>query len=141
TLSRLSPRETAAIAFRLAASSIPQALIDRLVARSDGVPLFIEELTRAVLEAGLKMDALSVALVPDTLQASLLSRLDRLPAAKAAAQIGSVIGRSFSRDMAVAIADVPAEMLEEGLEELVDAGLAFRHGEESDAEYQFKHAL
>ncbi len=141
TLNRLSPRETAAIAFRLAASSIPQALIDRLVARSDGVPLFIEELTRAVLEAGLKMDALSVALVPDTLQASLLSRLDRLPSAKAAAQIGSVIGRSFSRDMAVAIADVPADTLEEGLEELVDAGLAFRRGEETDAEYQFKHAL
>ena len=140
-LNRLPPRETAAIAFRLAASSIPQALIDRLVARSDGVPLFIEELTRAVMEAGLKMDAVSVALVPDTLQASLLSRLDRLPSAKAVAQIGSVIGRSFAYDLAAAIANLPGTTFDEGLEELVEAGLAFRHGEAADTTYEFEHAL
>jgi class 3 adenylate cyclase/tetratricopeptide (TPR) repeat protein len=141
TLNRLPPRETAAIALRLAATAIPRALIERLVARSDGVPLFIEELTRAVLESGLGMDTLATALVPDSLQASLLSRLDRLPAAKAVAQIGSVIGRTFSYDLAAAIADLADSVLNEGLEQLVAAGLASRRGEARDTTYQFKHAL
>ncbi len=141
TLNRLPPRETAAIAMRLAATAIPRALIERLVARSDGVPLFIEELTRSVLESGLKMDALASALVPDSLQASLLSRLDRLPSAKAVAQIGSVVGRSFPHDLVAAIADLPDAVLNEGLEQLVAAGLASPRGEGADTTYQFKHAL
>ncbi len=140
-LNRLPPRETADIALRLAASAIPRTLIDSLVARSDGVPLFIEELTRAVLEAGLEKGSLAAALVPDSLQASLLARLDRLPAAKTVAQIGSVIGRSFARDLLTAIAGLPAPTLAEGLEQLVASGLAFRRGEASDAVYRFKHAL
>ena len=142
TLNRLPPRETAAIALRLAATAIPQALIDRLVARSDGVPLFIEELTRAVLESGLRMDALPRRWCRTRLQASLLSRLDRLPAAKAAAQIGSVIGRSFSHDLAAAIADMPADMLEEGLRATGGRGsrVAPRRGVGAEP-IQFKHAL
>jgi class 3 adenylate cyclase/tetratricopeptide (TPR) repeat protein len=141
TLGRLPPMETEEIALRLAASAIPRALIERLVSRSDGVPLFIEELTRAVLEAGLESDALSAVRVPDSLQASLLSRLDRLPEAKAVAQIGSVIGRSFAYQILAAIAGLPERALGDGLEQLVDAGLAFRRGEGPDATYQFKHAL
>jgi class 3 adenylate cyclase/tetratricopeptide (TPR) repeat protein len=137
-LNRLAPRDTATIALRLAATAVPPALIEHLVSRSDGVPLFIEELTRAVLEAGLRMDA---GLVPDSLQASLLARLDRLPAAKTAAQIGSVIGRSFPYELAAAIADIPASTLNEGLGQLVEAGLAFHHGEAAETAYQFKHAL
>jgi len=141
TLNRLPPKETAAIAMRLAATAIPRALIERLVARSDGVPLFIEELTRSVLESGLKMDALASALVPDSLQASLLSRLDRLPSAKAVAQIGSVVGRLFPHDLVAAIADLPDNALNEGLEQLVAAGLASQRGEGAETTYQFKHAL
>jgi class 3 adenylate cyclase/tetratricopeptide (TPR) repeat protein len=141
TLNRLPPRETAEIALRLAGTAIPQVLIDRLVSRSDGVPLFIEELTRAVLESGLQPDAFSSALVPDSLQASLLSRLDRLPVAKAVAQIGSVIGRTFPYELAAAIADMPESTLNEGLEQLVEAGLASRRGEAAATTYQFKHAL
>ena len=125
----------------LAAAAIPSALIERLVTRSDGIPLFIEELTRAVLEAGLARDAPTIAKVPDTLQASLLARLDRLPAAKSAAQIGSVIGRSFSHDLVAAIADVPEGQLQEGLDQLVEAGLAFSRGTPPELSYQFKHAL
>ncbi len=141
TLNRLPPRETAEIALRLAATAIPQSLIDRLVARSDGVPLFIEELTRAVLESGLRTDAFSAAVVPDSLQASLLSRLDRLPVAKAVAQIGSVIGRTFPYELAAAIADIPIRTLDDGLEQLVEAGLASRRGEAAGTSYQFKHTL
>jgi class 3 adenylate cyclase/tetratricopeptide (TPR) repeat protein len=141
TLNRLPPRETGEIALHLAAAAIPTALIERLVTRSDGIPLFIEELTRAVLEAGLARDAPTIAKVPETLQASILARLDRLPAAKTAAQIGSVIGRSFSQDLAEAIADLPAAQLREGLDQLVEAGLAFRRGASPDVSYQFKHAL
>ena len=146
TLNRLPPKETAEIAIRLAASTIPQALIERLVARSDGVPLFIEELTRAVMEDGSRMDGLSAAHVPDSLQASLLSRLDRLPAAKAAAQIGSVIGRSFPYELASAIAGMPDGALpdgalDDGLDQLVEAGLASRRDEAAEITYQFKHAL
>ena len=141
TLNRLPPRETAEIALRLAATAIPQALIDRLVSRSDGVPLFIEELTRAVLESGLRTDAFSSALVPDSLQASLLSRLDRLPVAKAVAQIGSVIGRTFPYELAAAIADIPHRTLDEGLEQLVESGLVSRRGEAAGTTYQFKHTL
>ena len=141
TLNRLPPKETAAIASRLAATAIPAALIERLVSRSDGVPLFIEELTRAVLEAGPRTDPLSMDRVPDSLQASLLSRLDRLPAAKAVAQIGSVIGRTFPYELAATIADVPGGTFDEGLEQLLEAGLAFRRGEAAETSYQFKHAL
>jgi predicted ATPase len=141
TRNRLPPRETAEIALRLAATAIPQALIERLVSRGDGVPLFIEELTRAVLESGSRMDGLSAALVPDSLQASLLSRLGWLPAAKAVARIGSVIGRSFPYELAAATADIPDGALDEGPRQLVEAGLASRRGEAAETTCQFKHAL
>jgi class 3 adenylate cyclase/tetratricopeptide (TPR) repeat protein len=140
-LNRLQPRDTAAIASRLATAPMPPELLERLVARSDGVPLFIEELIRFVMESGQNMEALDPALVPDTLQASLLSRLDRLPAARLVAQIGSVIGRSFSHDMAAAIADIPERSLDEGFAQLVDAGLATSRGEAAAATYRFSHAL
>ena len=141
TLGRLLPGEAAALAVRLAASAIPAALIERLVARSDGVPLFVEELTRAVLEAGVRPGSALDMAVPDSLQASLLSRLDRLPAAKTVAQIGSVAGRAFSHELIAAIADVPERLREDGLAQLVAAGLLFRRGEPPNAAYQFKHAL
>jgi predicted ATPase/class 3 adenylate cyclase len=121
-------------------------LIDRIVAQSDGVPLFIEELTKVVLEsADLRefgyADALARLAVPSTLQGSLMARLDRSPTAKAVAQIGAVIGREFSHALLSDVAQMSEATLLEGLEHLVASELVFRRGTASDAVYTFKHAL
>ncbi len=140
-LSRLDRRESAALATRVTlAHALPAALLDRIVAQTDGVPLFIEELTKAVQETTEQPDGATLA-VPDTLQASLMARLDRLPAAKTVAQIGAVIGRSFSYELIAALAELPEPALREGLGELVGSGLAFERGVAPDAGYTFKHAL
>jgi len=121
-------------------------LIDRIVAQSDGVPLFIEELTKVVLEsAELResgyADALARLAVPSTLQGSLMARLDRSPTAKAVAQIGAVIGREFSHALISDVAQMSEATLLQGLEHLVASELVFRRGTASDAVYTFKHAL
>ena len=104
--------------------------------------LFIEELTKAVLEDAKQPGSNAAALeVPATLQASLIARLDRLPAAKQIAQIGAVIGREFAQTLLAAVANMPEAQLAQGLEILVASGLAFRHGMQPDAVYTFKHAL
>src|SRR5262249_45355892 len=114
------------------------------------VPLFIEELTKTVLERGqLRIQSgtqspaepLSADMVPTSLQASLMARLDRLGAGKEAAQIGSVIGREFSFEMALVLGSTPAERLQEALDQLVGAGLASARGEPPEVHYSFKHAL
>jgi predicted ATPase len=116
-------------------------LMERIVLQSDGVPLFIEELTRAVLEAP-ELDALAVSLaIPDTLQASLMARLDRLPGAKMVAQVGSVIGREFSHMLLASAADMPDAELTGELNQLAASGLLFQRGVPPDAIYTFKHAL
>jgi predicted ATPase len=112
----------------------------RVVAQTDGVPLFIEELTMALAETVPQSDGATLA-VPDTLQASLTARLDRLPAAKQVAQIGAVIGREFLHALLAAVAQLPEAKLAQGLDELVASGLAFRRGVPPDAIYSFKHAL
>ena len=105
------------------------------------MPLFIEELTRAVLEAP-ELDALAVSLaIPDTLQASLMARLDRLPGAKMVAQVGSVIGREFSHMLLASAADMPDAELTGELNQLAASGLLFQRGVPPDAIYTFKHAL
>ena len=109
--------------------------------QSDGVPLFIEELTRAVLEAPERDTPGATFAVPNTLQASLMARLDRLPTAKQVAQIGSVIGREFSHMLLAAAAGQQDLQLIEGLVQLVAAGLVFKRGVPPEAVYQFKHAL
>jgi predicted ATPase len=109
--------------------------------QSDGVPLFIEEVSKAVLEAPGLNTADTALAVPNTLQASLMARLDRLPAAKTVAQIGSVIGRKFSHILLTAAAGLPDAQLTEGLSELAIAGLLFRQGAPPDAVDMFKHAL
>ena len=140
-LSRLDRRESAALAARVTlAHVLPAALLDRIVAQTDGVPLFIEELTKAVQETAVQPDGTALA-VPDTLQASLMARLDRLPAAKTVAQIGAVIGRSFSYELIAALPELPEPALREGLCQLVGSGLAFKRGVPPDATYTFKHAL
>ncbi|HEY8289140.1 MAG TPA: AAA family ATPase, partial [Acetobacteraceae bacterium] len=142
-LSRLERSESAILAEQFAMRHVlRKPLLDQIVEQSDGVPLFIEELTKAMVEAAPESTALTPQVaVPATLQASLLARLDRMPAARQVAQIGSVFGRGFPRVLLGAVADLPAETLDEGLNQLVAAGLLFRRGEGNEADYVFKHAL
>jgi hypothetical protein len=125
-------------------------VVDQIVARTDGVPLFVEELTKTILESGLVREAgdryeltgsLPPLAIPSTLHASLLARLDRFGSAKSIAQIGAAIGREFSYRLVVAVATLPENSLREGLAQLNAAELIFQRGEPPNATYMFKHAL
>jgi class 3 adenylate cyclase/tetratricopeptide (TPR) repeat protein/energy-coupling factor transporter ATP-binding protein EcfA2 len=142
-LTRLNRQDTTRLATAvMTGHAIPPALLERIVTRSDGIPLFIEELTKSVLENAGSQAALPALLpVPDTLQALLTARLDRLPSAKRVAQIGSTMGRQFSHSLLAAVAQIPDSQLVIGLDELVDSGLASRRDELTDTIYTFKHAL
>ena len=141
-LSRLDRRDLARLAAQVVKHQVLSSrLVDQIVLQSDGVPLFIEELTKAVLEVS-DTGSLGVAIsIPDTLQASLMARLDRLPSAKTIAQVGSVVGREFAHVLLASAASMPDEQLMDGLEELSGSGLLFRRGTAPDAIYTFKHAL
>src|SRR5262249_35025778 len=115
-------------------------VLERIVAQTDGVPLFIEELTKSVLENA-DSHATQSLTVPGTLQALLIARLDRLPAAKRVAQSGAIIGREFSRSQLSAVAQLPEQELKKGLDELVGCGLASPRREPADTVYIFKHIL
>jgi predicted ATPase len=150
-LNRLGRSDGAAMVERLAGSAalLPPDVIAEIVERTDGVPLFVEEMTKAVLEAGIEHGREAAASVPGaslgvpaTLQASLMARLDRLgPAAKGVAQIGAAIGREFSYELAAAVGEFSEEGLKDALHRLVDAGLVFQRGMPPAAGYLFKHAL
>jgi predicted ATPase len=120
-----------------------------IVQRTDGIPLFVEEVTKAVLEAESEDAARqTVAAVPSpalaipaSLQASLMARLDRLGPVKEVAQIGAVIGREFSYELISVVADQGDDALRAGLDQLVDAGLVFQRGLLPEATFLFKHAL
>jgi predicted ATPase/class 3 adenylate cyclase len=151
-LNRLGRREGGALVEQIAVADgnpLPKEIVDEIVERTDGVPLFVEELTRAVLEAGaaradgLIATALPSALsVPATLQASLMARLDRLgPAAKEVAQIGAAIGREFPYQLLTAAARRGDAELQAALGRLVDAGLISCRGALPQATFLFKHAL
>jgi predicted ATPase len=120
------------------------------VSRTDGVPLFIEELTKAVVESGALTNAgdkyvatgpLPTNSIPLTLQASLLARLDHLAPAREIAQIGAALGRQFSHELISAVASMPQAQLDDALSQLVGAELIYRRGVPPDVEYTFKHAL
>jgi class 3 adenylate cyclase len=135
-LNRLPPRQRAEmIACLTSGKALPKEIADQIVDRTDGVPLFIEELTKVVVESGVVVDA------GDRYNASLLARLDRLASARDVAQIAGALGRSFSHELISAIASMPQEKLDDALAQLVDAELIFRRGTPPDAEYTFKHAL
>jgi tetratricopeptide (TPR) repeat protein len=129
--------------------ALPPDVVDEIVERTDGVPLFVEELTKAVVEAGADRGNVTISgvppsslAVPATLHASLLGRLDRLgPAAKTVAQAGAAIGRDFSHELLAAAAPLAEPELQEALRRLVEAGLVFQRGAPPMAEYLFKHAL
>jgi predicted ATPase len=128
---------------------LPGHVLERIVECTDGVPLFVEELTRTVLESGLLADvgdryelAGSPALaIPASLHDSLVARLDRLGAVKEVAQIGAVIGRDFSHELLAAVVDRPETELQSALDQLISSGLVFRRGTPFEATYSFKHAL
>jgi class 3 adenylate cyclase/predicted ATPase len=152
TLKRLDRREGAALVERIVGNTaLPSDIVEEIVERTDGVPLFAEELTKAVLEASTgpahARDAVSAApsaafAVPATLQASLMARLDRLgPAAKETAQVGAAIGRAFSHELLHAVAPLNRPALKGALEQLVASELLFQRGTPPEALYTFKHAL
>ena len=150
TLNRLGEREAAAIIARLAGNkALPADVLAEIVERTDGIPLFVEEMTKAVLEAESEGAARrTVAAVPSpalavpaSLHASLMARLDRLGSAKEVAQIGSAIGREFSHALLAAVARKPEAELGSALDRLIAAGLLFRQGVPPQASYLFKHAL
>lgn len=136
-MTRLSRTQIGEMVHDVAGRDLPEATVTRIVERTDGVPLFIEELTKAMAEAGFD---LADEDVPATLQASLLARLDRLGPAKEIAQIGAVIGRDFSRDMLARITEERVD-LDAGLERLIDSQLIFRTRHREGDGYTFKHAL
>jgi predicted ATPase len=151
SLNRLSRSDGEALIGGLArGKSLPPEVVNQIIWRTDGVPLFIEELTKTVLESGLLREAtkrfelkgpLPPLAIPSTLHASLLARLDRLAAVKDVAQIGAVIGREFSYALIAAAAAIPESVLRDGLAQLVAAELIYQRGIPPDATYQFKHAL
>jgi class 3 adenylate cyclase/tetratricopeptide (TPR) repeat protein len=129
---------------------LPQEIADQITDRTDGVPLFIEELTKAVVESGLLVEAgdryvatgpVTPLAIPTSLQESLLARLDRLAPTSDVVQIASALGRQFSHELISAVAAVPRRQLDDALAQLVNAELIFRRGTPPNAEYTFKHAL
>jgi class 3 adenylate cyclase/tetratricopeptide (TPR) repeat protein/predicted Ser/Thr protein kinase len=137
SLGRLTDGETEALVAGLAgARDLPSTMRGQIVAKTDGVPLFIEELTKTVLE-GVGSDEE----IPSTLAGSLMARLDRHGEAKEVAQLASVIGRAFSFDLLAAISGMEEEALRRRLDELIRTELLYRRGMGTQARYVFKHAL
>ena len=151
SLSRLLPHHTSAlIAGVTRGKPLPHEILDHIVQRTDGVPLFVEELTSMLVESGmlreeeeqfvLEQPLLTLA-IPASLQASLMARLDRLAPVKEVAQIGAAIGREFSYELLAAVAHRTDAQLIGALDQLTEAGLVFRRGTPPNASYIFKHAL
>ena len=149
-LNRLGERETAAIIAHLVGNKeLPTNVMAQIVERTDGIPLFVEEMTKAVLEAESQgaVEHLAASVppsalpVPASLQASLMARLDRLGPAKEVAQIGAAIGREFSHSLLAAVTRKPETAINSALDRLIAAGLLFQQGVPPHASYLFKHAL
>jgi class 3 adenylate cyclase/predicted ATPase len=145
SLNRLSREQSALMAGRVAQDTLPETLIAQIVTKTDGVPLFVEELTKAVLEsdrpAGEDAAASSLLAIPTTLHDSLMARLDRLATAKEVAQLGATLGREFGYDLIEAVSPLDAVSLRQALARLVDAELLYQSGKPPQARYVFKHAL
>ncbi len=150
-LSRLAPRQRAEMIGHLTGGKgLPKGIADQIVDRTDGVPLFIEELTKSVVESGILTEdderwaigrPVAPLAIPTSLHASLLARLDRLAPTREIAQIGAALGRQFSHELISAVAPMPQQQIDSALEQLVSAELIFRRGTPPNAEYTFKHAL
>src|SRR5450631_433068 len=150
-LNRLGRAATQGIVDRITRGKrLPEALLDEIAARTDGVPLFVEEMTKAVIESGALREGadayhldgpLSALAIPTTLHDSLMARLDRLHPVKEVAQTAAVIGRSFDHRTIAALAALSEVELADAMSRLVEAVLVFRRGTPPDATYLFKHAL
>ena len=150
TINRLAEREVGAMIDRVIGNKLlPAGARHDIVERTDGIPLFVEEMTKAVLEAGSESAAEHTAAavpspslaVPASLHASLMARLDRLGTAKEVAQVGAAIGREFSHDLLAAVVRKPEAELNWALDRLIATGLLFRQGVPPQTTYLFKHAL
>jgi class 3 adenylate cyclase/tetratricopeptide (TPR) repeat protein len=151
TLNRLERPEVETMVSHLAGDRpLPGEVVDHIVAKADGVPLYVEELTKAILASGVVearggayvlRSALAQLHIPETLQDSLMARLDRAPRLREVAQLGSVLGREFAYDMISALAGLEEEMLQSGLGQLVVDELLYQRGRPPRSRYLFKHAL
>jgi len=149
SLNRLSGRQVAEMVRNVAGDrSLPGPVMTRIAAHTDGIPLFIEEVTSSLLDSSAHGELTTAQLgltvpIPETLQDSLMARLDRSPSAKETAQLAACIGREFSRDVLAAVSTQSDQALDLSLAELIDAELIFEHRSESDSDktYIFKHAL
>jgi len=148
-LNRLNRTNSEALVRQLAAktASLPDDLVGEIVERGDGVPLFLEEVTKTVVDAkplqqsGSKAPRAPLS-VPATLHASLLARLDRIgPVAREVAQIGATIGREFSYELTAIVAERPEQVLGDALARLAEAGLILQRGEAPRSSFLFKHGL
>jgi len=151
TLNRLPLRQRAEMITHVTRGKIlPKEIADQIIDRTDGIPLFIEELTKAVIESGVLTETddgyrvegpIAPLSIPTTLHASLLARLDRLAPTREVAQTAAALGRTFSHELISAVATMSKPELDDALAQLVVAELIFRRGSPPDAEYTFKHAL
>jgi TOMM system kinase/cyclase fusion protein len=151
TLNRLPRRQAAELTGRVAhGKALPPEVIEQIVAKTDGVPLFVEELTKMLLESGFLQERddryeltgpLPPLAIPTTLHDSLMARLDRLAAVKALAQLGATLGREFSYELLQAVAPWDEDTLHRGLQQLVTAEFLYQRGLPPQATYLFKHAL
>ncbi|TDQ16690.1 AAA family ATPase [Phyllobacterium brassicacearum] len=151
SLSRLVRGDVAMIVGRVVGGkALPKDVLAQITSKTDGIPLFVEELTRTVLESGLLRDlgdhleligVPAELIIPSTLQDSLMARLDRLALAKELAQIGACIGREFDHDLLAAVSPLQEPTFGEALVRLVGSDLVFRRGQPPNATYTFKHAL
>ena len=130
--------------------ALPPEVVEQVAEKTDGVPLFVEELTKMIVESGVVRAVnnhyeltgpLSSVAIPATLSDSLMARLDRLPAAKTVAQLGATIGREFRYDLLQVVSSLDETALKHGLQQLVAAELVYQHGLPPQASYLFKHAL
>jgi class 3 adenylate cyclase/tetratricopeptide (TPR) repeat protein len=140
TLQRLTAQQAALLASSQDAD-LPPHVVSLIVAQSDGVPLFVEELTKTILAQSGPRKGTETIVVPPTLRASLMARLDRLPRAKLVAQVGSAIGREFPYTLLFRVASLPENVLAAGLDELVEGGFVFPRDGPSGPVYTFKHVL
>jgi predicted ATPase len=151
TLSRLPRRQAAEMTGRVAHNKVlPAEVVEQVVAKTDGVPLFVEELTKMVLESGLLQEReeryeltgpLPPLAIPATLHDSLMARLDRLATVKGLAQLGATLGREFSYELLHAVSPWDEGTLQRGLHQLVEAEFLYQQGLPPQATYLFKHAL
>ena len=150
TLGRLTAKQVSDMVEHIAVKSLPAQILGQIVGRTDGVPLFVEELTKMVLESGLLREQgehyeligpLPPLAIPATLHDSLMARLDRLSAIKEVAQLGATLGREFSYELLCAVSPLDDESLQHALTRLVDTELLYQRGLPPYATYIFKHSL